>query len=338
MASYSAPAGSKPKPAIRQRTVKASTLKMVGRKIARVVPVLLIVTMATTALIDLMPGNPAAIILGPTATEEQIQILNQRYGFEENFFVRYFGWMGGVLTGDFGDSLMTGRPVLDDILQRLPVTFEIATLALTMALIITIPLAIYGAANAGGRVDRFLTGLASSLMSIPAFVGAVILVVLLAINLPVFPVTGWVPFTEDPLANLRHAFLPAFTLALVEVGFFYRLLRGDLATTLQEDFILSARARGLSKAYVMFRHALRPSLFSLITMSGLAFGRLLGGSVVIEFFFALPGLGNLAVVSISGKDIPAIQGIVVVIAVIYVVVNTLVDLAYSVVDPRVKVQ
>lgn len=318
--------------------MKNSNLGIVVRKIARVVPVLLIVTMATTALIDLMPGNPAATILGPTATDEQIDILNERYGFQDNFFVRYFGWMGGLLSGDFGNSLLTGRPVLGDIMQRLPVTVEIAVLAIFMALIITIPLAIYGAANAGGRLDRFLTGLASSLMSIPAFVGAVILTVLLAINLPIFPVTGWVPLVEDPIANLRHAFLPAFTLALVEVGFFYRLLRGDLATTLQEDFILSARTRGLSKSYVMFRHALRPSLFSLITMSGLALGRLLGGSVIIEFFFALPGLGNMAVVSISAKDIPAIQGIVVFIAAIYVVVNTLVDLTYSIVDPRVKVQ
>src|SRR5699024_1152923 len=294
--------------------------------------------MATTALIDLMPGNPAATILGPTATDEQIDILNERYGFQDNFFVRYFGWMGGLLSGDFGNSLLTGRPVLGDIMQRLPVTVEIGVLAIFMALIITIPLAIYGAASAGGRLDRFLSGLASSLMSIPAVVGAVILTVLLALNLPISPVAGLRPLVEDRVANLPHAFQPAFTRGVVEVGFLYRLLRGDLATPLQEDFILSARTRGLSKSYVMFRHALRPSLFSLITMSGLALGRLLGGSVVIEFFYALPGLGNMAVVSISAKDIPAIQGIVVFIAVIYVVVNTLVDLTYSVVDPRVKVQ
>lgn len=307
------------------------------RRITAVLPVLLLVTLGTTALVDLMPGSPAVTILGPTATPEQIATVNAEYGFERPLPVRYVDWLSRALTGDLGESLLTRRDIFDDIVRRLPVTFQLAIMAQVMALVVTIPLALYGAANAGRRVDRALTALSSGFMSLPSFVVAVLVVYVFAVRLQVFPVTGWVPLAESVAGNLYHAFLPAAALAVIEVGFFYRLLRGDLVTTLQEDFILAARSKGLSSRYVLLRHALRPSLFSLMTMAGLSFGRLMGGSVIVEAFFSLPGLGNLAINSISFKDIPTLQAIVVFVAVIYVLVNTLVDLAYRLVDPRVEV-
>ncbi|MQA09856.1 MAG: ABC transporter permease subunit [Pseudonocardiaceae bacterium] len=285
-----------------------------------------------------MPGSPAATILGPTATPEQIAAVNAEYGFDDPLPVRYVEWLKGAVTGDLGNSLLTQREVLGDIAQRIPVTFQIAIMALLMALVVTIPLAVYGAANAGKRLDRALTAFSSGFMSLPSFVVAVVLVYLLAVEAGAFPVTGWVPITESLGDNLYHAFLPAVSLAVIEVGFFYRLLRGDLIATLQEDFVLTARAKGLSGRYVLFRHALRPSLFSLLTMAGLSFGRLLGGSVIVEAFFALPGLGQLAVNSVPFKDIPTIQGIVVFVAVVYVLVNTVVDLTYTLIDPRIQVR
>lgn len=309
-----------------------------ARRIAGIVPVLLLVTLGTTALVDLMPGSPAVTILGQTATPEQIAAVNEEYGFEEPLPVRYGEWLRGALTGDFGESLLTGRDIFDDIVRRLPVTFQLAVMGQLMALAVTIPLALYGAARVGRRADRFLTALASGFMSLPSFVVAVLVVYLLAVVLRVFPVTGWVPLTESLAGNLYHAFLPAAALAVIEIGFFYRLLRGDLVTTLQEDFVLAARSKGLSGRYILLRHALRPSLFSLMTMAGLSFGRLVGGSVIVETFFALPGLGNLAMNSISFKDIPTLQAIVVFVAVVYVLANTLVDLAYSLVDPRIQVR
>jgi peptide/nickel transport system permease protein len=174
------------------------------------------------------------------------------------------------------------------------------------------------------------------LLAIPAFVAAPLLVYVFAIQLRWFPVTGWVPLSEGIGANLRSAFLPALSVALIEIAAFQRVLKADLVTTLREDYIDAARTKGLSARYVLLRHALRPSSFSLLTVSGVSLGRLLGGTVIVEFLFTLPGLGHLVATSVSSRDVVTVQGVVVFVAVVYVLVNTLVDIGYGFLDPRVR--
>jgi peptide/nickel transport system permease protein len=311
-------------------------LRQVGSRLLRLVPVLFLITLFTTAMVDLMPGSPALAMLGDQATPEQIARLNEQLGLDLPFLVRYWDWLVAALGGDLGTSLRMGLPVTTAIAERFPVTLEIALLSVVMALLIAVPLALVAGARAGGGLDRVATALTSALLSLPGFAAAVLLIYLLAVKARLFPVGGWVPFTEDPIGNLRFAFLPALSLALMEAAVYFRLLRSDVISTLQEKFVLSARARGLPPGYVLFRHVLRPSLFSLTTVAGLSMGRLLGGAVIVESLFALPGLGFLVIQSVPFQDIPTIQGIVVVVAVIYVLINIVVDVGYSVIDPRIR--
>jgi peptide/nickel transport system permease protein len=311
-------------------------LRQLGSRLLRLVPVLFLITLFTTAMVDLMPGSPALAMLGDQATPEQIARLNEQLGLDQPFLVRYRDWLVAALGGDLGTSLRMGLPVTTAIAERFPVTLEIALLSVVMALLIAVPLALVAGARAGGGLDRIATALSSALLSLPGFAAAVLLIYLLAVKARLFPVGGWVPFTEDPIGNLRFAFLPALSLAWVEAAVYFRLLRSDVISTLQEKFVLSARARGLPPGYVLFRHVLRPSLFSLTTVAGLSMGRLLGGAVIVESLFALPGLGFLVIQSVPFQDIPTIQGIVVVVAVIYVLINIVVDVGYAVIDPRIR--
>ncbi|MGB3438182.1 MAG: ABC transporter permease [Actinophytocola sp.] len=306
------------------------------RGLLRLLAVLLLVTLAATALVDLIPGSPAAAILGPTATPDQVAALDAEYGFDRPFPTRYLDWLGSALTGDLGNSIQSRQPVLDTILARLPVTLEITLLALAISLLIAVPLAVYSGYRAGGRFDRFVSATSSALLAVPVFVAAVVLIYLLAVELRWFPVSGWSPLSEGLTDNLRHALLPAIALAVGELPAFLRLLRGDVATTMREDFVRTATARGLPPRYILFRHVLRPSSLSLVTVAGVALGRLLAGSIVVESLFALPGLGGLAIQSVPAKDIPTVQGLVVLVAVGYVLVNAAVDACYAVLDPRIR--
>ncbi len=311
-------------------------LRQIGIRLTRVIPVALIITLLATAAVDLMPGSAAIAILGNDATPEQVAALNQELGLDQPFLTRYLAWLGGALHGDLGTSLRLDTPVTEVLLQRIPVTAEIAALAIVMALLIAVPLALKSGSTVGSYFDRITSGTSAGVLALPSFAAAVILILIFSIQLGWFPVSGWVSFAEDPLGNLRHAFLPALVLALAEAAVFYRLLRNDVIATLRETFILAARARGMERAYILFRHALRPSMFSLITVMGLALGRLLGGALIVEVLFALPGLGALLLQSVPSRDIPVIQGIVLVMALVYVFANIAVDLAYAAIDPRIR--
>lgn len=313
-------------------------LKHVGMRLLRLLPVVIIITMLATAAVNLMPGSAAIAILGNDASPEQVERLTNEMGLDDPFLVRYFSWVGSALQGDLGESTRTSLPVSEMIAQRLPVTAELAVLAILIALLISIPLALIAGSNQGGVVDRFASTVSAGLISLPSFAAAVLLIFIFAIGLQWLPVSGWSPFFDDPIANLRYAFLPALTLGLMEAAVFYRLLRSDVIATIRETFVLAARARGMSKVYVLARHVLRPSLFSLITVMGLALGRLLGGALIVEAVFALPGLGTLLLQSVPSRDIPVIQGVVLVIAIIYVLANITVDVAYSAIDPRVRMR
>lgn len=311
--------------------------RLVRRKLLHLVPVVLLVTFAATALSDLLPGSPGSAILGQGATPEEVAAFDARHGYDLPLLQRYVSWLGGLVTGDLGESVRNGLPVTEILLQRLPVTLQVAVLALGISLAISVPLALLAAIRPGGTVDRLLTGAASVLISIPSFLAALLLLYLLSYSLGWFPTSGWYSPGAGPVDRLSHMLLPAASLAAVEAPIFLRILRSDVIATLQEDYILAARSKGLSASYTLVRHALRPSMFSLATVAGLSFGRLIGGSIVVEFLFALPGVGNLVVQSIHNQDIPVVQGIVVFTALAYIAVNTLVDLTYAAIDPRVRV-
>ena len=232
--------------------------------------------------------------------------------------------------------MRTGEPVLGAILARLPVSLELMLLAEIAALLIGIPLAILCAARSGGRFDRIVTGIAFAKLSIPNFMAAILLIYVFAVELRLLPATGYLPFGEDALGNLRCMVLPALTLALAEWPVLMRVLRSDMIATLQEDYIAMAKAKGLKQRRILFVHALKPSSLTLITVAGINIGRLIGGAVIVETVFALPGIGRLLLGAIYTRDFMILQGVVLFVAAGFVIVNFLVDMLYAVLDPRVR--
>jgi peptide/nickel transport system permease protein len=222
------------------------------------------------------------------------------------------------------------------IMDRLPVTLELTLLSMFMALAIAIPLGVLSAYRVGSRFDRAVTGVTFGLLALPNFIFALVLILVLAVQFNVFPATGWTPLSDGLFDNLRSAFLPALTLAVGNIAVFTRLLRTDMIATLQEDHVTLARAKGLPTRRILFRHALRPSSFSLLTVAGLQVGALLSGTVIVETIFGLPGVGRLLLDSINARDLLTVQGVVLLLAVSFVLINFVVDLLYTVLDPRIR--
>jgi peptide/nickel transport system permease protein len=257
-------------------------------------------------------------------------------GLDASVIVRYFRWTYGAISGDLGVSMVTQEPVWDALMVRLPVTLELLVFAQVMALSLAIPAALICAKKPGGVADRILTTVGFASLSIPNFVMAILLVFFFVLCLGWLPATGFTPLSEGPAANVRSLLLPGLSIALVEWVILFRVLRSDLVTTLGEDFILLARAKGLSGTQVLFRHALRPSSLNMLTVIGLQMGHLIGGVLVVETIFALPGIGRLLVTAIYSRDIFMIQGCALWITLGYVSINLLVDVLYGVLDPRIR--
>ncbi|MGW1028540.1 ABC transporter permease [Streptomyces sp. NPDC002577] len=306
------------------------------RRIGRSLLVVVLVTMGVVGLLSLAPGSAASVILGENATPEAVAELNTKLGLDQPFWSQYSDWLGGAVQGDLGTSPVTNQPVSTAIAERLPVTLELAVMALVIALVVAVLLAVASAVRPGSALDRAINAVSSVFLSVPAFIAGPLLIYFFALRLGWFPVTGWSPIGEGIGPNLRGAVLPAVAIALTEIAAFHRLLRTDLIGTLREDFVGAARAKGMSAGYVMFRHALRPSSLSLVTLVGINLGRLIGGTVIVEYLFSLPGLGQLLASSIISRDVVMVQGIVAFMAVVYVVVNMAVDLSYRLIDPRIR--
>ena len=311
-------------------------LRFVGRKLLYLVPVLLAVSVLTFLIASLLPGDLAYVILGDQATPEKVEALRHDMGLDQPLLIRYFHWLGHILQGDFGRSFRTGQTVLQVVAERLPVSFELMILAELIGLVIGVPLAILCAARSGSAFDRFMTSTAFAMRSMPTVLSAILLIYLFAVSLRWFPATGYVPFSEDPLANLRFMVLPALTLALAEWPGIMRVLRSDMIATLQEDYIALARAKGLTARRILFVHALKPSSLTLVTITGINIGRLIGGALIVESIFALPGIGRLIVQGILARDYPLVQGTMLIFGFSFVMINVLVDIVYMLVDPRVR--
>ena len=305
-------------------------------RLGQLVLVLLIVSFLTLLMLHVLPEDPAYAILGQNATPEQVASIHRQLGTDQPFLVQYLEWLKRLATGDLGTSLRTHESVVDALSTRLPVSVELAILAEIMALAFAVPAGVFAASRPGGRFDRAVSAASSTMVAVPGFVLALLLVYLLAYRWPIFPATGWVSFTVDPLENLRYALLPAASLAAVEAAVFTRVLRSDMYDTLRENFILAARAQGLLRRSVLWRSAFKPSSMSLVTLAGVSLGRLVGGTVLAEIIFALPGAGQLLVQSIYANDIVMVQGVVMVLLTAVVLLNLLVDLLYHVIDPRVR--
>jgi len=311
-------------------------LSFLGRRVLHLLPVLLAVTLLTFLVASLLPGDLAMAMLGDQATPENVAALRAKLGLDLPAWQRYLHWLAGVAVGDFGQSQRTGEMVLHAIASRLPVSIELMLLAQAGALLVGVPLGILCAAKANSLLDRALSGAAFGLLSMPPFMLAILLIFAFSVHLGLLPATGYTPFSQDPAANLVSMALPAASLALVEWPVMMRIVRSDMIGTLQEDFIAMARAKGLKRRRILFVHALKPSSFTLVTVTGLNVGRLIGGALIIETIFALPGLGRLLVEAIYTRDFIVLQGGVLFVAVAYVLVNFAVDLLYVVLDPRVR--
>jgi peptide/nickel transport system permease protein len=308
----------------------------VAQRLLYLLPVLIAVSLLTFMIASLLPGDLAYTILADQATPENVAALRHDMGLDEPIWWRYLSWLGHVLEGDLGRSFRTGQTVLQALAERLPVSFELMLFAQIIALAIGVPLAIVCAARSGGPFDRFMTGTAFGMLSVPAFLSAILLIYLFAVELRWLPATGYVPFTEDPIGNLRFFVLPALTLGLAEWPGIMRILRSDMIATLQEDYITLAKAKGLRPSRILFVHALKPSSLTLITITGINIGRLMGGTVIVETIFALPGIGRLVVGAIGTRDLIILQGTVLCIACGYVLMNFIVDMLYAVIDPRIR--
>jgi peptide/nickel transport system permease protein len=311
-------------------------MRFVQGRVVHLVVVLFVVTLFSFLLTSLLPGDAALSILGPGAQPQAVQALREKMHLNEPLPVRYVSWLHGAVTGDLGRSIRTEQSVTDAIKQRLPVTLELLVLTELIGLAVAVPLGVATAYRSGGSFDRVASGAAFGILAVPGFVLAIVLIYALAVALSVFPATGYTPLLQDPVENLRSFFLPALTLGLAEAAVFMRLLRSDMIATLQEDFVAMARAKGLPTWHILMRHALKPSSFTLLTVLGINIGRLMGGALIVETIFALPGIGRLLVESIYARDLVMVQGVVAFVAVAYVLINFVVDLLYAVLDPRIR--
>jgi peptide/nickel transport system permease protein len=307
-----------------------------ARRLLYLLPVLIAVSLLTFLIASLLPGDLAYVILGDQATPEKVEALRHDMGLDQPIWWRYLGWLGHVLEGDFGRSFRTGQTVLQAVTERLPVSFELMLFAELVGLVIGVPIAIICAARSGGPFDRFMTGTAFGMLSVPTFLSAILLIYLFAVQLRWLPATGYVPLSEDPVANLRFFVLPALTLGLAEWPGIMRVLRSDMIATLQEDYIALAKAKGLTPRRILFVHALKPSSLTLVTITGINIGRLIGGAVIVETIFALPGIGRLLVGAIYTRDLIILQGVVLLVASGFVIMNFIVDMLYAVLDPRIR--
>jgi peptide/nickel transport system permease protein len=304
--------------------------------IVRLFVVLFCVAALTFFLTALIPGDAALVSLGPEATQEQIEVFREAEGLNDPILLRFVSWLTDLLRGDLGQSIKYGESVSGLIAQRLPVTIQLALMAQVLALVIALPLAAFSAFKKGKSFDRVVSASSFVLLSMPHFIIGLALMYLLSIVLGWLPSSGFVPLGESVIENLRSMIMPTIAAALGPMTVYTRVLRSDMALTLSENFVLLARAQGVPPIRILFRYALRPSTLGLITLVGINFGVLLGGAVVVEQLFALPGLGSLLVGAVSSRDFAVVQGITLLIAFIYVILNFVVDRIYPLVDPRIR--
>ncbi|MCZ4077887.1 ABC transporter permease [Rhodococcus sp. H36-A4] len=311
-------------------------LRYGGQRLLAAVPLLLIVPFLIFVLIDLTPGDPAVVLAGENPTPERLAAIRENLRLDDNVFVRYVDWVGGVLHGDLGMSFLSNQSVTELISRRMATTMSLVLFAMVIAVLVGGLLGIVAAIRPGGVIDRAVNVVASIAIAIPAFWFGLVLVSLFAVSNQIFPAFGYVPLSEGVVPWLQHLVLPGIALALLPAAEVTLQLRSALGKVLESDYILNAEARGLSKSSVMFKHALKNACIPVVTVLGFRVSEVLGGAVTIEIIYGMPGLGSLAVDSVQNHDIPVLLGFVLFTTIVVVLVNLLVDISYGYFNPKVR--
>lgn len=302
-------------------------LQYLLKKLPQVIIVVLGVSIITFFIMNLS-GDPAQLLLPPESTEEQIEMFKESLGYNDPLHIQYLRFLKGAIMGDFGESMVHRRPAFDVVMERLPATLQLAASSMIFALILAVPMGIIAAVKRNTPFDYASMGIALGMQSMPTFWLGIMLVMIFSVNLDLLPTSG--------RGTFAHLILPSISLGAFYLAMISRLMRSGLLEVLSEDYIRTARAKGVKENYIIIKHALKNSLIPLVTVLGMEFGKLLGGAVVTETVFEWPGVGKLAITAINQRDYPVVQAVVFVLAITFVLVNLFTDLAYSYIDPRVR--
>ena len=308
----------------------------VTKRILATLPVMGVVAVIVFLLLRLSPGDPAAIIAGDDATSEDIAKIREHLGLDQPLLTQFVRWIGQLATGDFGNSIYLERPVLGLIMERVEPTLALSVSTIIFAVVLAVPIGVLAAWRAGTWIDQAIMALSVLAFSVPVFLIGYGLVIGFSLTLELLPVQGFVSLSEDPVAFLRHLVLPTVALGLVYTALIARITRATMLETLNEDFIRTARAKGLGEPRVLILHSLKNASVPIVTTIGTGLALLIGGVVVTESVFAVPGIGRLTIDAVLQRDYPVIQGVILVVAGVYVLVNLLIDLTYSLLDPRIR--
>lgn len=311
-------------------------LKLIGRRLLAMLPLLILVSMLAFGLLYLVPGDPATTLAGENPAPGQVEALREELGMDRSLPAQYVNWASDAAKGEFGDSLFSRTPVKELIFDRLPATFSLTIAAVVVAVVLGMSLGLLAVLGRGGVLDRLVTAIATLGVAVPSFWLGLMLIIFFALNRSWFPALGYTPFTEDPVDWLRHITLPAITLGVGPAAEIARQLRASLLDALGNDYIRTARAKGVRRAPVLLKHALKNAGVPAVTVIGVQFSFLLGGSVIVEQIFGIPGVGSLAVSSVLSRDVPVIQGVVLLSAVGVLICNLVVDMSYGYFNPKVR--
>ena len=309
---------------------------LILRRLLATIPVLLLVTAGVFALIHLTPGDPIDAMMAESVDDSVKRELRRDLGLDRPLYLQYATWMGRLLQGDLGRSIRNSEPVIQNVGRRIKPSLQLAGLAMAISLLVATPIGILSAARRNSTLDRVGTSFALFGICMPNFLLALLLIFLFGVTLRLLPISGYVDPLEEPWEGLRSLALPAITLGLALAAVITRTLRSSMLEALSEDYIRTARAKGLSDGAVIRRHALKNALIPVVTVLGLQLGTLIGGAVITEYVFALPGVGRLVVDAVFARDYPLVQGVVLLIAVGFILSNLAVDLLYGWIDPRIR--
>lgn len=308
------------------------------KRLLSVIPLLLLISIILFFLINILPGDASMSVMGDGADKEYMNRIRAEMGLDKPVVERYFIWVSNIVQGDLGKSLISNQPVIEKVIQRLPVTLELAILAMLISVIIAIPAGIVSAVKRNSIFDIFSSVFSMIGIAMPPFWLGMLLILLLSVTLDILPASGFVKFSEDPLGNLSTMFMPALSIGIAFAASIMRQTRSALLEVLGQDYVMTAYAKGLKDRVVIWKHALRNALIPVVTVVTMQIGRLIGGAVVTETVFALPGIGREIVDSILSRDYPVVMAMILIVATVVVLTNTLVDVLYIFIDPRISTQ
>lgn len=308
------------------------------RKFVLLLVTLVLVSLITFAVFQIIPGDPIRIMLGPEADEARIETLEKQLGLDQPLYVQYGNWISGVVTGDLGDSIRFSRPVSELIADRLPVTLSLALMSVLIVVVVSIPLGIFVARRHNTISDLFFSSMTQVGMAVPSFWLGMLLMLYLGMTFSFFSISGYVPWSESITGALGSLLLPAITIAIPQIAISFRYIRNTILEQLQLDYVRTIRSKGIGERFVMYKHVLRNAMIPILTVFGLIFAEVVAGTIIVEQVFGLPGFGSLLITSISYRDFPLVQGIVMYITIVVVLINFLIDILYAILDPRIRIR